>query len=129
MQGSVQFAFKRSWSGSVFMLGVMSDAALKNPQKLDYVDRITLADAGSPVRGNSNYPLKALYAVDNACREAFGFKPTGYEPQLCPMGEPAPKRTPRPGVTPTSCQPPAGGCGLHYEWIGEPYCYCREVLY
>ncbi len=107
------------------MLGVMSDAGLKDPGQLDYVDRITAADAGSPVRDNQYYPLKALVAVDNVCRTAFGFKPTGYEPQLCPMEEPAPKRTPKPGVTvppPTGCQPPITGCP--YGWAGEPFCYC-----
>jgi hypothetical protein len=89
----VQFAFKKSWSGSVFMLGVMADAGLKDPKKLDYVDRFTLADAGSPIRGNSSYPLKALYAVENVCREHFGFKSTGEEPQLCPStASPATKK-------------------------------------
>ncbi len=102
-KGLVQFAFKRSWSGDVFMLGVMADGFLKDPKKFDYVDRFTLAEAGSPVRDNKNYPLKALYAVDNVCREAFGFEPNGYEPQLCPRQEPVPTaKKPRPtaGVTP-----------------------------
>ncbi len=108
MQGLVQFAFKRAWSGNVFMLGVIADGGLKNPRLMDYVDRFTLADAGSPIRENKNYPLKALYAVDNVCRAAFGFKPTGWEPQLCPTEPPAP-RTPKPAATPTSCQTP-GAC-------------------
>ncbi len=129
MQGLVQFAFKRSWSKDVFMLGVLADAGLKEPRQLDYVDRMTIVEAGSPVRDNGNYPLKALFAVDNICRSAFGFKPTGYEPQLCPMEEPAPKRTPKPGVTPSGCQPPAGGCGSDYYWEPEPYCTCFAILY
>ena len=129
LQGSVQFAFKRSWSGSVFMLGVLADAGWKDPGRLDYVDRIKAEDAGSPVRDNKYYPLKGLYLVDNVCREAFGFKPTGYEPQLCPRGEPAPERTPKPHVTPVSCQPPPNGCGSWHQWIGEPLCYCQEILY
>ncbi len=114
MQGLIQFAFKRSWSGSVFMLGVIADAGLKNPKMLDYVDRFTLVEAGSPIRDNRNYPLKALYAVDNVCREAFGFKPNGFEPQLCPR-EPQPTHKPRatspPGATPVSCQPVGCTCG------------------
>ncbi len=128
VQGSVQFAFKRSLAGNAFMLGVMADAGWRDPGKLDYVDRIKLEDAGSPLRENPNYPLKALYAVDNVCREAFGFQATGYEPQLCPRDEATavPHRTPRPVVTPAACQPPPDNCAGGW-WIGEPYCYCDYV--
>lgn len=99
---TVQFAFKQSWSGSVFMLGVIADAGLKDPQKLDYVDRFPITEAGSPLRDNSNYPLKSLFLVDNTCRDAFGFEPTHYEPQGCPVPPtPTPKpRIPRGGGTP-----------------------------
>jgi len=92
---TVQFAFKKAWSGNVFMLGVLADAGLRDPGKLDYVDRFTEEEAGSPVRDKKTYPLKALFAVDNACREAFGFKPTGYEPQLCPHAPPPSTRQPK----------------------------------
>ena len=102
--------------------------ALKDPGKLDYVDRFTLGEAGSPIRDNPNYPLKALYLVDNACREAFGFIATGYEPQLCPRAEPEATRKPK-TPPPGECQPPSGGCGMHYEWHGEPDCVCVELLY
>jgi hypothetical protein len=127
-QATVQFAFKKSWSGVVFMLGTLADAGLKDPKQLDYVDRFTLPEAGSPVRDNSNYPLKALYLVDNACREAFGFNATGYEPQLCPRAEPQATRKPKvppppPVVGP--CQPES--CGSGRMWVGEPYCDCVEV--
>jgi hypothetical protein len=128
-RATVQFAFKKSWSGVVFMLGVLADAGLKDPKKLDYIDRFTIAEAGSPVRDNSNYPLKALFAVDNVCREAFGFTATGYEPQLCPKEPPATKR-PKPPTEeppPSGCQPPPDGCGIHSEWHGEPQCRCVEV--
>lgn len=101
---TVQFAFKRSWSGNVFMIGPIADAGLKDPGKMDYSDRFTIAQAGSPVRNNPNYPLKALYAVDNVCRAAVGFKATGYEPQLCPSLEPP--STKKPHSTPTLVAPP-----------------------
>lgn len=104
--GEVDFAFKRSWSGSVFMLGVLADAGLRDPGKLDYVDRFTLAQAGSPLRDNTNYPLKALFAVDNVCRAAFGFKPTGDEPQLCPSLEPPATKRPKATDVPTPYTPP-----------------------
>lgn len=101
-QATVQFAFKKSWSGTVFMLGVLADAGLKDPGKLDYVDRFPITEAGSPVKQNQNYPLKNLFLVDNTCREAFGFEPTHYEPQGCPV-EPTPTpgpKAPPPGSTP-----------------------------
>jgi hypothetical protein len=119
-QATVQFAFKKSWSGTVFMLGVLSDAGLRDPAGLDYVDRFTIAEAGSPVRGNDNYPLRALNAVDNHCREAFGFSATGYEPQLCPRVEPTTK--PRAATPEPQGCPDPGNCP--YGWAGEPDCYC-----
>jgi hypothetical protein len=100
-QATVQFAFKQSWSGTVFMLGVISDAGLKDPKKMDYVDRFTAAEAGSPVRDNKNYPLGAIFAVDSVCRAAFGFNATGYEPQLCPSTEPPATKRPRTPSPPT----------------------------
>jgi hypothetical protein len=128
-RANVQFAFKKSWSGVVFMLGTFADAGMKDPGKLDYVDRFTPGEAGSPIRDNPNYPLKSLYLVDNVCREAFGFIATGYEPQLCPRTEPEATRKPKPPPPPGECQPPSGGCGMHHEWHGEPECVCVEVLY
>lgn len=123
---TIQFAFKRSWSGSQFMLGVVVDAGPQDPGKMDYVDHFTLQEAGSPVRDNSNYPLKALAAVDNCCREAYGFQPTGYEPQLCPRPEATATAKPRPATD----QPPTQGCP-HVEvcpenstWADYPDCYC-----
>ncbi|MBN2116563.1 MAG: hypothetical protein JW730_08330 [Anaerolineales bacterium] len=104
----VQFAFKRSWSGSVFMLGVIANAGLKDPGSLDYVDRFQITEAGSPVKNNDNYPLQSLFLVDNTCREAFGFEPTHYEPQGCPV-EPTPTRgprNPRPNSTPANTPVP-----------------------
>jgi hypothetical protein len=81
---TVQIAFKRSLAGNRFMFGVIADAGLKRIANLDYVDRYTEAEAGSPIRGDKNYPLKALYGVDNTCRKIQGFVPTGVEPQSCP---------------------------------------------
>jgi len=98
----LQFAFKKSWAGSWFMYGALADAGLKNVSKLDYVDRFTEEEAGSPVRDKKFYPLKALFAVDNTCREAYGFDPNGYEPMLCPREvKPTkqPKEEPDPGLT------------------------------
>ncbi len=80
---TVQFAFKLALAENRFMCGVIADAGLKSIADLDYVDRFTEAEAGSPERNEEFYPLKALYAVDNVCREAYGFTGTGQEPQRC----------------------------------------------
>lgn len=116
---TIQFAFKKSWSGTVFMLGVLSDAGLKDVTKLDYVDRFTEEQAGSPVRDKKYYPLKALFAVDNTCQEAFGFKPTGEEPKLCPK-EPPPTKQPGPGgPTPGTMTP---GCQNPSSYTTQSSC-------
>ena len=81
---TVQFAFKIGLAENRFMYGVRADAGVKNVGKLDYVDRFTKEDAGSPVRDSKNYPLKDLYAVDNTCRTAQGFEGNWEEPQRCP---------------------------------------------
>ena len=82
---TVQFAFKRGLAENRFMFGVIADAGLKEITDLDYVDRFTEEDAGSPIKGGPNYPLKKLFAVDNTCRTAQGFAGTGEEPQRCPL--------------------------------------------
>ena len=82
-KATVQFAFKKSWIGTRFMYGVIADGGLKSIADMDYVDRFTEEEAGSPVKNDKNYPLKALYAVDNVCREVFGMTGTQEEPQRC----------------------------------------------
>jgi hypothetical protein len=127
-QAAVQFAFKKSWAGTVFMLGVLSDAGLKDVGKLDYVDRFTEAEAGSPVRDKPYYPLQAVYAVDNTCREAFGFGPTGDEPQLCPRDGSGPGGGGGSGG-PSGCQPPGGKCAEGFYWWPDPHCACSITPY
>jgi hypothetical protein len=82
-KATVQFAFKRTWAGTRFLYGVIADGGLKSVADMDYVDRFTEEQAGSPIKNNQYYPLKALYAVDNVCREAFGMTGTQQEPQRC----------------------------------------------
>jgi hypothetical protein len=132
---TLQIAFKRSLAGDVFLAGVVADAGLKDVGQMDYVDRFTEEDAGSSVRDKKAYPLKALFAVDNTCRDAFGFQPTGYEPMIC-VGYAAP-------IEPTKAsgnnnnsnnpKPPSGaGCTIQpsdctasapFYW-SYPHCAC-----
>jgi hypothetical protein len=81
---TVQFAFKRELAENRFMFGVLADAGPKNIGDLDYVDRFTKAEAGSPIGGDPDYPLKALFGVDNTCRTAQGFEGNYEEPMRCP---------------------------------------------
>lgn len=85
-KATVQFAFKKALAGDKFLYGVLADGGPKNVEDLDYVDRFSEEQAGSPVRDEEFFPLKALFGVDNVCREAFGFIGTNQEPQRCKMG-------------------------------------------
>lgn len=99
---TVQFAFGKSLVGKSFMVGVVADAGLKDVSKYDYNDRFSDEEAGSPIRNKTYYPLGALYAFDNVCRTAIGFKPSGYELQLCPLNSPPPAPTRKPTRKPSS---------------------------
>jgi serine/threonine protein kinase len=125
----VQFAFKRSWAGEIFMYGVLSDASLKDVTKLDYVDRFTPQEAGSPIRGNGNYPLASLFAVDNTCRSAFGFSPTGYESRLCPRIVLPAAGGGGDDTGASGCQPPGGSCDPGFYWWPDPHCACSSTPY
>jgi hypothetical protein len=99
---SVQIAFKRSLfnDANPYMWGAWAmDASMLHPDWFDYNDHFTLTQAGSPLQGSADYPLKALYEVDNTCRWAVGFTPTGNEPGICPVIQPT--ATPIPTFTPT----------------------------
>lgn len=92
----VQIAFRKTLIGSAtqFMWGVFADDAMRAPEKMDYNDYFTLAQAGSPYNSQPDYPIKEIYAYDNTCRLAYGFTPTGSEPGLCKLADPTPTPTP-----------------------------------
>ncbi len=114
---SVQIAFKRSLfnDSNPFLWGAWAmDPSMFHPEWFDYNDHFTQAEAGSPLVGNPYYPLKALYEVDNTCRWAVGFIPTGNEPGICPVPvtptppppPPShPSRSPNPNASPTRPAP------------------------
>lgn len=86
---SVQIAFKRSVinDSDHFTWGAWAmEASMFNPAWFDYNDHFTAAEAGSPlIELTQYYPIKALAEVDNTCRWAVGFTPTGSEPGICPV--------------------------------------------
>jgi hypothetical protein len=82
----VQLAFKYSAIGSAaqFLWNGLADSGVRNPEWFDYNDHFTPDEAGSPLTAEAGlYPLRALSGIDNTCRDAYGFTPTGSEPGLC----------------------------------------------
>ncbi|MFZ5819767.1 MAG: hypothetical protein ACOYYJ_07685 [Chloroflexota bacterium] len=59
-----------------------------DPAKFYLHDTLSEIEAGSPDKGNPNYPLKALAALDNTCRVPLGFDAVGNEPLGCLVGGP-----------------------------------------
>ena len=82
----MQLAIKKSPlnNATTFLWNGWADDGVSDPMKFDYNDFFTLAEAGSPLSGTSDYPLKALYLTDNTCRLAFGFEATGNETRRLP---------------------------------------------
>ncbi len=100
---TVQIAFKLSMIGSPssFAMGAWAGANI-DPSMFDYNDHMTHAQAGDPNQSYPQvYPIKALAEIDNTCRLAIGFIPTGKEPGLCKTIVILPKG---PGPAPT-CSP------------------------
>jgi hypothetical protein len=59
----------------------------------EFNDHFTYEQAGYPLKEDAkNYPVKAVWGVDNTCRVPSGFTPTGYMPGLCPNYDPAVSR-------------------------------------
>ncbi|MBW8009843.1 MAG: hypothetical protein FVQ83_01195 [Chloroflexi bacterium] len=111
----VQLAFKHSLiaSDAYFLWGVWSDEGVKQPGWFDYNDHFTLVEAGSPAIESSEYPIKALAALDNTCRWGYGFVPTGSEPGACYV-PPTPTPTLTPTLTPTP-EPAAIGGSVFWD--------------
>lgn len=85
VQPTIGFAVKKNVMGSEtnFMLGVLANTAAFNPAKFNLNDGFTFADAGSPYKGSSDYPLNLIAGIDNTCRIVIGSQPNGNEPFGC----------------------------------------------
>jgi len=106
---TVEIAFKNSIVGGEqgkFIWRPFTDGAPFSEREYDLQVSYTLEQAGSPYKGEVNYPLKEVYAVDNTCRVASGYDATGYEPGLCPL-PPAPEQPDE--KQPVECRNPNGG--------------------
>ncbi len=84
---SLQLAFKASLLGdhSSYLAGAWSGNDALNPALFDLNDHFTHEEAGdaNAVDAPTFYPIKQLSALDNTCRAAIGFSPSGKEPGVC----------------------------------------------
>lgn len=83
---SFQVAFKKSLLGGekTYLAGIWAAAEL-NPALFDLNDHFTHEQAGDALDSLAFYPIKALSQLDNTCRVAIGFNPSGKEPGVCPV--------------------------------------------
>jgi len=99
----VQIAFKNTLAGGetgTFIWLPWADAGMNNWSLFEFNDHIYFTDAGYPLKEDAqNYPIKALWGVDNTCRVPSGFTPSGLMPGQCPdvivPDVPVPPHTPR----------------------------------
>jgi hypothetical protein len=82
---TVEISIKRSVLGNPQKYLVnMWTGNLLDPSLFDINDRYTHEQAGAADPGlEIFYPIKQVYEIDNSCRMAVGFQPTGQEPGLC----------------------------------------------
>jgi len=83
---AVQFAVSRYLleDPEEFLWGAWADNGLKDVTMFDYNDTMGPTEAGSPLIADVDYPLNALYSVDNTCRLPYGFEqPGGGIPGIC----------------------------------------------
>jgi hypothetical protein len=106
---TLEIAFRLSMLGSPasYAMGAWAGTNV-DPAMFDYHDHMTHAQAGSPNPGYDVYPLKAMAEIDNTCRLAVGFAPTGKEFGLCQTVQ---QREAEGGAScvPRSCGPAGAG--------------------
>jgi hypothetical protein len=100
----IEIAFKLDLVDSeaeeiAFLWGAWAFVDEAHPEWFDQHDRFTLEEAGSSLKDNSAYPLKAFHSADNTCRALSGKSPGGVLPGLCTSG-------PKPGGDSTTSCPP-----------------------
>ena len=69
--------------GDQFIWRVWLEGKIFHPGWVEYNDRISLAEAGSPYLYSPNYPLKALASLDNTCLHFFGGETKQPQPGFC----------------------------------------------
>jgi hypothetical protein len=101
----LEIAVKRSAieNPSKFLINMWAGYNL-DPAKFDLNDAYTHEQAGAADKGlEYYYPIKEVAEIDNSCRMAVGFQPSGLEPGLCQIFIPQQVKDPDPS-NPQSCQ-------------------------
>jgi hypothetical protein len=83
---TIEIAVKRSILGNPekYLINMWAGTSLLDPALFDINDHFTHEQAGAADPGfELYYPIKAASELDNSCRMAVGFQPTGQEPGLC----------------------------------------------
>lgn len=103
----VQLAFKNTLTGGEkgkFIWLPWTDAGMLDWSLFEFNDHFTYEQAGYPLKEDpQNYPIKALWGVDNTCRITSGFSTTAYMPGLCDNYDPPPAKGP--SSSSCSCNP------------------------
>jgi hypothetical protein len=102
LKDTVEIAFKNTLVGGEkgkFIWRPFTDGAPFEPGLYDLQNSYTLEQAGSPIIGEKDYPLKAVFAVDNTCRVTSGYDATGREPGIC-IQPPGPEKPDEPSSPP-----------------------------
>lgn len=116
---AIEIAVKRSLLGNpnAYLVNMWTGHGTLDPAMFDYSDHFTHEQAGAADPGFPLfYPIKAVYELDNSCRVAVGFQPTGSEPGLClvsiaPSAGPGAEPGSGPGAGPVACSEYGGACG------------------
>ncbi len=69
-----------------FLWNAWADGGVQDPALFDYDDHFGPGAAGSPINTDADYPLKALYSLDNTCRQAYGSGIASDVPGACLSG-------------------------------------------
>ncbi|HOJ00820.1 MAG TPA: hypothetical protein PLL88_04320 [Anaerolineaceae bacterium] len=81
---AVQIAVSRALLGTEeFLWGAWADGEVKDPSLFDYNDHFAPVVAGSPIKTDTDYPLKELASLDNTCRLPFKLENVRGIPGMC----------------------------------------------
>lgn len=87
-----------------FTWGAWADNGLRDFGRYDYHDSFGLSEAGSPFRDNDDYPIDAIYNLDNTCRLPYGSPQIGSNiPGVCVSLPPVEEKE---EGQPIVCEPP-----------------------
>ena len=83
----LQIALKEEWIGGrqgKFTWQPIADGNPFPPSQYDINDYYVLKKAGTPILGETYYPVRQVFALDNTCRGLSGLTPSGSEQGVCP---------------------------------------------